>query len=193
MDELDPKQLVWVGSSRRDLRAFPPAVRRTFGVALFAAQLGETPPEAKPLKGFGGAGVLELIEDHRGDTYRAVYTVRFATAIYVLHAFQKKSKSSGNVFADLGLLNSEQELLKAKLSVQIFKLIKEQNLTQTKAAELLGTTQAQVSALMRCRPVSVSVGRLMEFLTILGQDVEVTVKPSPTRAAGHMSVVVQPS
>lgn len=102
-------------------------------------------------------------------------------------------KSSGNVFADLGLPNSEQELLKAKLSVQIYKLIKEQNLTQTKAADLLGTTQAQVSALMRCRPVSVSVGRLMEFLTILGQDVEVTVKPSLTRAAGQMSVVVQPS
>ncbi|MGA8754996.1 MAG: type II toxin-antitoxin system RelE/ParE family toxin [Stellaceae bacterium] len=92
MDELDAKQLVWVGSSRRDLRAFPPPVRRTFGVALFAAQLGQTPPESKPLRGFGGAGVLELIEDHRGDTYRAVYTVRFATAIYVLHAFQKKSK-----------------------------------------------------------------------------------------------------
>jgi predicted XRE-type DNA-binding protein len=101
-------------------------------------------------------------------------------------------KSSGNVFTDLGLPNSEQELLKAKLTVQIYKLIKEQNLTQTKAAELLGTTQAQVSALMRCRPVSVSVGRLMEFLTILGQDVEVTVKPTPTRSAGHMSVVVQP-
>jgi predicted XRE-type DNA-binding protein len=173
-----------------------------------------------------------LIEDHRGDTYRVVYTVRFATKIYVLHAFQKKSKrgvatpkrdlelirerlkwaerfahrqsqgglrsmkthenSSGNVFADLGLPNSEQELLKAKLTVQIYKLIKEQHLTQTKAAELLGTTQAQVSALMRCRPVSVSVGRLMEFLTILGQDVEVTVKPSPTRAGGHMSVVVEP-
>jgi predicted XRE-type DNA-binding protein len=101
-------------------------------------------------------------------------------------------KSSGNVFTDLGLPNSEQELLKAKLTVQIYKLIKEQNLTQTKAAELLGTTQAQVSALMRCRPVSVSVGRLMEFLTILGQDVEVTVKPTPTRSAGHMSVVVRP-
>jgi predicted XRE-type DNA-binding protein len=100
--------------------------------------------------------------------------------------------STGNVFADLGLPNSEQELLKAKLTIQIHKLIKEQNLTQTKAAELLGTTQAQVSALMRCRPVSVSVGRLMEFLTVLGQDVEVTVRPSGTRAAGHMSVVVQP-
>ena len=92
MDELEPKQLVWVGSSRRDLREFPPAVRRTFGVALFAAQLGEMPPDAKPLRGFGGAGVLELIEDHRGNTYRAIYTVRFATRIYVLHAFQKKSK-----------------------------------------------------------------------------------------------------
>src|SRR5271155_4664311 len=102
-------------------------------------------------------------------------------------------KSSGNVFADLGMPNSEQELLKAELTVQIFKLIRERKLTQSKAAELLGTTQAQVSALMRCRPVSISVGRLMEFLTILGQDVEVTVKPSPTRAAGHMSVVVQPS
>lgn len=92
MDEREPKPLVWVGSSRRDLRAFPPPVRRTFGVALFAVQLGETPPAAKPLKGFGGAGVLELIEDHQGSTYRAVYTVRFATKVYVLHAFQKKSK-----------------------------------------------------------------------------------------------------
>jgi predicted XRE-type DNA-binding protein len=101
-------------------------------------------------------------------------------------------KSSGNVFADLGLPNSEQELLKAKLTVQIDKLIRERQLNQSKAAELLGTTQAQVSALMRCRPVSVSVGRLMEFLTILGQDVEVTVKPSRTRSTGHMSVVVQP-
>ena len=92
MDEFEPKQLVWVGSSRRDLREFPPAVRRIFGVALFAAQLGEMPPDAKPLRGFGGASVLELIEDHRGDSYRAVYTVRFATEIYVLHAFRKKSK-----------------------------------------------------------------------------------------------------
>ena len=102
-------------------------------------------------------------------------------------------KSSGNVFADLGFPNSKQELLKAELTVQIYKLIKEQSLTQTKAAELLGTTQAQVSVLMRCRPVSVSVGRLLEFLTILGQDVEVTARPSSTHDKGHMSVVVQPS
>ena len=89
---LAPKELVWVGSSRKEVREFPPAVRRALGVALFAAQCGETPPGAKPLKGFGGASVLELIGDHDRSTYRAVYTVRFATAIYVLHAFQKKSK-----------------------------------------------------------------------------------------------------
>jgi phage-related protein len=74
------------------MRAFPVAVRRTFGVALFAAQSGEMPPIAKPLKGFGGAGVLELVEEARDGTYRAVYTVRFPGAIYVLHVFQKKSK-----------------------------------------------------------------------------------------------------
>lgn len=92
MDDLEPKKIVWIGSSRKDLKALPSAVRRAFGVALFAAQLGEWPPDAKPLKGFGGTGVLEIIEDHKSNTYRAVYTVRFATRLYVLHAFQKKSK-----------------------------------------------------------------------------------------------------
>jgi predicted XRE-type DNA-binding protein len=100
-------------------------------------------------------------------------------------------ESSGNVFADLGFRNAKQELLKAKLTVQIYKPLKERGLTQSEAARLLGTTQAQVSTLMRCRPVSVSVGRLMEFLTALGQDVEVTVKPAHRRKAGDMSVVVQ--
>jgi len=98
--------------------------------------------------------------------------------------------SGGNVFADLGFPNSEQELVKAKLTVQIYQILKERKLTQTEAARLLGTTQAQVSALMRCRPVSVSVGKLMEFLTTLGQDVEVTVKPGASQGAGHMSVIV---
>ena len=103
-------------------------------------------------------------------------------------------KSSGNVFADLGFRNSKQELLKAKLTVEIYKLLKAQAVTQREAAKLLGTTQAQVSALMRCKPVSVSVGRLMEFLTLLGQDVKVTPRPAPRRRkAGDMSVVVQPA
>jgi predicted XRE-type DNA-binding protein len=99
--------------------------------------------------------------------------------------------SSGNVFADLGFPNSEQELVKAKLTVQIYQILRDRKLTQTDAARLLGTTQAQVSALMRCRPVSVSVGKLMEFLTTLGQDVEVTVKPAARTGAGHMSVTMQ--
>jgi predicted XRE-type DNA-binding protein len=101
-------------------------------------------------------------------------------------------KSSGNVFADLGFKDSKQELLKAKLTVEIYKQLKARGITQQEAAKLLGTTQAQVSALMRCKPASVSVGRLMDFLTMLGQDVEVTVKPAPRRRkAGTMSVVVQ--
>jgi len=89
---MQPRSLVWIASSRRDMRALPKKVRRTFGVALFAVQTGETPPIAKPLRGFGGAGVLELIEGDADGTYRAVYTVRYITAIYVLHVFQKKSK-----------------------------------------------------------------------------------------------------
>jgi predicted XRE-type DNA-binding protein len=100
-------------------------------------------------------------------------------------------ESSGNGFADLGFRNAKQELLKAKLTIEIYRLLKKRGVTQQQAAKLLGTTQAQVSALMRCKPVSVSVGRLMEFLTILGQDVEVTVRPAGRRKAGDMSVVVQ--
>ena len=103
--------------------------------------------------------------------------------------------SSGNVFADLGFPHSEQEPAKAKLTVQIYRLLKDRGLTQTEAAKLLETTQSQVSALMRCFPVSVSIGRLIEFLTILGQDVEVTVKPASRRSKseqGQMSVRVQP-
>jgi len=109
---------------------------------------------------------------------------------------QESEKSSGNIFADLGFPNSEQELVKAKLTVEIYRLLKDRGLTQSEAAKLLGTTQAQISTLMRCRPVSVSVGRLMEFLTILGQDVELTVKPAAARnkgRVGHMSVTVEDS
>ena len=83
----------WVGSSKEDLSAFPEEVRRRVGGALWDAQLGLKAPYAKPLEGFGGAGVLEVVDDYDGDTYRAVYTVLFAGVVYVLHAFQKKSKS----------------------------------------------------------------------------------------------------
>lgn len=83
----------WIASSYKDYRAFPEPVQDALGFALFRAEQGAKHEDAKPLTGFGGAGVLEIVVDHDGDTFRAVYTVKFATAIYVLHAFQKKSKS----------------------------------------------------------------------------------------------------
>ena len=87
-----PAELVWVGSSRSDMRDVPPAVRRSFGIALFALQAGETPPSAGPSKRFPGASVLELIDDQRGDIYRAIYTGLFPAKIYVLHFRQDKPK-----------------------------------------------------------------------------------------------------
>jgi phage-related protein len=88
----DRKPIFFVGSSKDDLTSFPKEVKEVTGFALHQAQLGEKHVDAKPLKGFGGASVLEVVEDHDGDTYRAVYTVRFVEAVYVLHAFQKKAK-----------------------------------------------------------------------------------------------------
>ncbi|MBK9236216.1 MAG: type II toxin-antitoxin system RelE/ParE family toxin [Rhodoferax sp.] len=86
------RPLEWVGSSHKDLMALPADVRRLFGFALSLAQAGDRHDATKVLKGFGGAGVLEVLEDDVGGTYRAVYTVKFAEAVFVLHCFQKKSK-----------------------------------------------------------------------------------------------------
>jgi phage-related protein len=87
------KPVVWVVSSRRDLRAFPDPVQDHMGYAIYVAQQGGKHRDAKVLSGFGGAGMVEVVKDFRGDTFRAVYTLRFAGAVYVLHAFQKKSKA----------------------------------------------------------------------------------------------------
>jgi phage-related protein len=87
------KPVIWVGTSRKDLREFPEPVQDHMGYALFAAQRGGKHQDAKPLTGFAGAGVVEIVKDFRSDTFRAVYTVRFAGTVYVLHAFQKKSKT----------------------------------------------------------------------------------------------------
>lgn len=84
------KPLYWIGSSLKDIARFPVKVQRSVGFALSAAQYGGKHPAAKPWKG-EGSGVLEVVKDYDGDTYRAIYTVRFANAVYVLHAFQKKS------------------------------------------------------------------------------------------------------
>jgi phage-related protein len=87
------KPVAWIGSARADLASFPEDVKDVIGYALYIAQSGGKHTDAKPLRGFGGAGILEIVEDHAGDTYRAVYTVRLAGRIYVLHVFQKKSKT----------------------------------------------------------------------------------------------------
>lgn len=92
-DEPILKPVIWVGSSLRDLREFPDPVKDHVGYALYAAQRGGRHRDTKTLAGFGGAGVVEVLTDFRSDTFRAVYTVRFGDAVYVLHAFQKKSKT----------------------------------------------------------------------------------------------------
>jgi phage-related protein len=94
MTDVPPlKPVIWIGSSRKDLRALPAPVQDYIGYALYLAQLGGKHRGAKTLAGFGGASVQEIVVDYDRDTYRAVYTVRFADRIYVLHVFKKKSKS----------------------------------------------------------------------------------------------------
>ncbi|MGV0027890.1 type II toxin-antitoxin system RelE/ParE family toxin [Phormidesmis priestleyi] len=87
-----PKPVEWIASSLNDLKDFPEEVQQVVGYALYLAQCGEKHLDAKPLRGFKGASVLEIVEDFDRDTYRAVYTVKFEGVVYVLHAFQKKSK-----------------------------------------------------------------------------------------------------
>ncbi|HEY5176338.1 MAG TPA: type II toxin-antitoxin system RelE/ParE family toxin [Terriglobales bacterium] len=93
IDEASLKPVIWIGSSRKDLREFPGPVQDHMGYALFVAQRGGKHRDSKPLSGFGGAGVVEIVEDYRGDAFRAVYTLQYAGTVYVLHAFQKKSKT----------------------------------------------------------------------------------------------------
>ena len=115
---MELKRLDFIGPSLDDLREFPVEVKQEIGHALHKVQMGIKPIEAKPLKGFGGAGVLEIIENFFGDTYRAVYTVKFTEVIYVLHCFQKKSKSG------IKTPRHEIELIKRrlKLAEELYKL-----------------------------------------------------------------------
>lgn len=100
-----------MGRSLKDLGGFPEDVKDVMGYALHLAQAGEKSRAAKPLTGFGGAGVIEIVDDHDGDTYRAVYTVKFADAVYVLHAFQKKSKRGiGTPMAEIETIRSRLKL-----------------------------------------------------------------------------------
>lgn len=105
------KPVEWVGSSYKDFRAFPDPVQDMMGYTLYQAQIGGRPLHTKPLQGFGGAGVLEIADDHDGNTYRAVYTVKFDNAVYVLHAFQKKSRKG------IETPQEEIELVRRRLKV----------------------------------------------------------------------------
>ena len=103
------RPVFWIGSAKDELVAFPQEVVGAIGYALYEAQKGNKHPNAKPLHGFGGAGVLEVVEDHDGNTYRAVYTVRLAGRVYVLHVFQKKARSG------IKTPKTEIDLVKARL------------------------------------------------------------------------------
>ena len=114
----DEKPLEWIGSSHKDLMALPSVVRRFFGFALSLAQAGDKHDAAKVLKGFGSAGVLEIVENHTGGTYRAVYTVKFPEAVFVLHCFQKKSRRG------IATPKEEMDIIHARLRI-VEALIKE--------------------------------------------------------------------
>jgi phage-related protein len=109
MNKPAPKRVVWMGDSLERLRAFPATVQDEVGYALYLAQIGEKHPHAKPLRGLS-SGVLEVVSDHRGNTFRAVYAVRFQERVYVLHAFQKKSKKG------IATPRPDIELLKQRLA-----------------------------------------------------------------------------
>lgn len=109
MSILPLKPVEWIGSSLDDLKEFPDEVQQVVGYALYIAQCGDKHPAAKPLKGFKGAGVVEVVEDFDGDTYRAVYTIKFADVVYVLHSFQKKSKQG------IATPKQDMDLIEARL------------------------------------------------------------------------------
>jgi phage-related protein len=103
-----PKPLIWIGNSLKALRSFPAEVKDEIGVALYQSQVGSKHASAKPLQGIG-PGVMEVVSDYRGDTFRAVYFVKLAGRVYVLHAFQKKSKTG------IATPKSETDLIKQRL------------------------------------------------------------------------------
>ena len=111
MTKQPEKQVVWLGSSKKDLISLPMGVRKFFGHALDFAQRGDQHDAAKALKGFGGAGILEIVEHDQGNTYRAVYTVKFKEAVFVLHVFQKKSKSG------IATPKPDMDIIRARLKV----------------------------------------------------------------------------
>jgi phage-related protein/predicted XRE-type DNA-binding protein len=230
------RPLHWIGDTLKIVRELPEDVRYEVGFALFQAQQGGKAVNAVPLVGFGSSKVLEVIIDGDGDTYRAIYTVKFQEAIYALHAFQKKSKkgvatpkpdtlkaeasrgalqetlpggeeeghrkmstdddtehvvfdSSGDVFADIGLQLSEQDMLKVSIASAISHIINTAGCTQAKAAEIMNLDQPKVSKLLRGRLKEFSSERLIECLLLLGYDLELHLHKTPRRERGRVRLM----
>jgi phage-related protein/predicted XRE-type DNA-binding protein len=204
------KPLLWMGSSKRDLSAMPSDVQDIFGYALHLAQVGSKHNHAKAISGFGDAGILEVVDDYKGDTYRAVYTVRYAAAVYVLHCFQKKIKAwhrnaqkrhgfdrcpfkglggtrkgqwdmntirqagniafevgSDNPYADLGLPDSDEMLMKAGIVHEIEQIIQCKELSPQRASDLLGMPQSKLSELLRGNFRTIPKDQIAEYLKLL--------------------------
>jgi predicted XRE-type DNA-binding protein len=187
-----PRPLEWIGSSKKDLMALPPEVVDVFGYALYLAQTGERHDQAKPLRGFGSAGVLEVVEDWRGNTYRP----RGRRSLKMSRTRSKVTRrieiheGSGNVYADLAYRNAEEMLVKAKLVRKISEIIRSKGLTQVETAKILGLTQPKVSALLRGQFRGISERKLIDCLTSLGRDVEIVVKDAPRRRDGGKLTVI---
>src|SRR5271165_5623487 len=140
VDEPPLKPVIWIGSSRKDLREFPEPVQDHMGYALYVAQRGGKHRDAKTLSGFGGAGVVEVVKDYRGDTFRAVNTLRYAGTAYVLHAFQKKSKTGRETpRRDIELI--KQRLREAEHIASVFFFSSRRRHTRSEAA-----TYSRISA-----------------------------------------------
>ncbi|MGZ8368859.1 MAG: helix-turn-helix domain-containing protein [Rhodoplanes sp.] len=168
---------VFVGSSRKDLRAFPAKVRQEIGQSLFTAQLGDHPGNAKPLKGSAAPA--------RGGNHPPGN--REGSEIMSKKSLPAHDIGSGNIFADLGLPNAEERQLKAALVVQLSRLIQERKLSQTATAKLLGVKQPDLSNILSGHYRGYSVARLMRMLTAFNQDVEITTRPHrKTGAAGRI-------
>jgi predicted XRE-type DNA-binding protein len=188
----DEKPLHWVGSSKRDFLSFPATAKEDMGNALGVAQFGGTAPTAKPWKGLG-PGVLEIVESHDGNAYRAVYTrkiMRNTMASKSADLREPVVRGTGNVFADLGLPDAAERQAKLRLAYALNQVLEARRLSQADAAKVLGVTQPKVSALRHYKLAGFSVERLMNLLTALDQDVEIVIRQKPrSRKAGRISVV----
>jgi predicted XRE-type DNA-binding protein len=172
------RRLEWIGSAKKDLQALPAEVMNVFGYALYLAQTGRKHDQAKALRGFGSAGVLENAPRSWQMSKRKIID---GTQIH---------EGSANVYRDLGYADADEMLVKAQLVAKIGEIIRGRELTQVAAARTLGITQPKLSGLLRGQFHGISERKLIACLTSLGRDVQIVVKSAPRRgAAGKLSVV----